>query len=83
LQRLILCALLRKLSLGLGALVLDLLRLFSAVALDALLAFVLLPGEATVMSESMMGTMSSCSESQTVFPPNSLRVHALLCCVRL
>ena len=35
LQRLILCVLLRKLSLSLGALVLDLLRLFSAVALDA------------------------------------------------
>jgi hypothetical protein len=35
----------QALSLSLGALVLDLLRLFSAVALDALLAFVVLPSE--------------------------------------
>src|SRR5215216_5914197 len=31
----------------------------------------------TVMSESTTGTMSNCSQSQSVFPPNSLRVHGL------
>src|SRR5215212_8530048 len=31
----------------------------------------------TVMSESTTGTMSNCSQSQSVFPPNSLSVHGL------
>jgi hypothetical protein len=39
---------------------------------------------ASVMSKSAIGTMSSCIQSQSVFPPNSLSVHALLwrvgCC---
>jgi hypothetical protein len=45
LQRLVLCLLLRKLSLGFGALVLDLLRFLGASVLGPLLASVLLDTE--------------------------------------
>jgi hypothetical protein len=69
LQRFVLRTLVRKLSLGLCALVLDLLRLLGALVLDLLLASILLRGEL----ESEGGKHERnyeqlCRKPQTVFP---------------